>query len=70
MEHLNIVLVLWKEYFEAIDTVKGELRRTFHQENFLFIRSVEAMLINGANGRKMSLSPRFKKLYKNDYRHG
>ena len=55
-----------KEYFEAIDTVKGDLHRRFQQENFLFIRSVEALLIDSANGRNISLSPRFKKLYKND----
>ncbi len=55
-----------KEYFEAIDTVKGELHGRFYQEHCLFIRSVKAMLIDSANGRKISLSPRFKKLYKND----
>ena len=51
-----------KEYFEAIDNVKGDLHTRFQQENFLFERSIEAFLMESANG-KNSLSPRFKKLW-------
>ena len=30
-----------KDYFEALDCVKGELEKRFHQENFMFIRMIE-----------------------------
>ena len=55
-----------KEYFEAIDCVKGELERCFHQDNFLFVRSIEAVLISSANGRPFSLDEKFKDVYSKD----
>ena len=55
-----------KEYFEAIDCVKGELERRFCQENFLFVRNIEAMLISSANGMPCTLPPRFKDIYDKD----
>ena len=55
-----------KEYFEAIDCVKGELERRFHQNNFLFVRDTEAMLISSANAKPYSLSDRFVEIYGKD----
>lgn len=55
-----------KEYFEAIDCVKGELERRFHQDNFLFVRSIETMLISSANGSPYSFSQTFKDIYGKD----
>ena len=52
-----------KEYIEAIDCVKGELERRFHQDNFLFVRSIEAMLINSADGKPFNLTQKFKDIY-------
>ena len=49
-----------KKYFEAIDCVKGELKRCCGQESFLFIRNIEAMLISSANGMPCTLPSRFK----------
>ena len=36
------------------------LERRFHQDNFLFVSSIEAMLISSANGRPFSLNQKFK----------
>ena len=55
-----------KEYFEAIDCVKGELERRFHKDNFLFVRSIEAMLMNSANGKPFNLTQKFKDIYDKD----
>ena len=55
-----------KEYFEAIDNVKGDLHRRFQQDNFVFVRSIEALLTDSANGKTISISPKFKGLYGND----
>ena len=41
-----------REYFEAID--KAEKR--FTQQNFLFVRSVEALLIDSANGKPVAIT--------------
>ena len=54
------------QYFEAIDCVKEELKRHFHQGNFLFIREVESMLINSANGKAFSIPLKLKELYNQD----
>ena len=40
-----------REYFEAINKVKGDLEKRFTQQNFLFVRSVEALLIDSASGK-------------------
>ena len=40
-----------REYFEAIDIIKGELERRFAQENFLFARQTEELLLNSANAK-------------------
>ena len=52
-----------KEYFEALDCVKGELERRFQQDNFHFVRAIESILILSANGRTSSFSDRFQEVY-------
>ena len=44
-----------KEYFEAIDCIKGDLEKRFLQENFCFVQKIERVLIDNANGRSSSL---------------
>ena len=51
------------DYFETIDHVKGELQRLFQQENFIFVKSVESLLVDSANGKSLSLPTRLKELY-------
>ena len=55
-----------REYFEAIDSVKGDLEKRFTQQNFLFVRSVEALLIDSANGKPVSLPEKMFKMYERD----
>ena len=55
-----------KQYYEAIDNVKGDLHRRFQQDNFSFVRSIETLLTDSANGKSISISPKFKRLYGND----
>ena len=55
-----------KEYFQAIDCVKGELQRRFHQDNFLLVRNIETILINSANGNPCSFPETFKTTFGND----
>ena len=55
-----------KEYFEALDCVKGELKRRFQQDNFLFVRAIERILISSANGCIFSFSDRFQEVYGKD----
>ena len=49
----NVEDLYRKEYFQAIDCVKGELERRFHQDNFLLVRNIETILINSANGKTL-----------------
>ena len=46
-----------KEYYQAIDCVKGELERRFN---------IEKMLINSANGKSYSFPNTFKEIYDKD----
>ena len=55
-----------REYFEAIDIIKGELEQRFEQENFLFARQVEELLLKSANAKAVDLPERMKSLYCND----
>lgn len=55
-----------REYFQALDEVKGDLERRFQQKNFLFVRSIEELLLNCANGRAFSLPEDFVTLYQKD----
>ena len=55
-----------KEYFEALDSVKGELERHFQQDNLLFVRAIERILISSANGSTSSFSDRFQEVYGKD----
>ena len=55
-----------KDYFEALDSVKGELEKRFRQENFMFIRTIECILIDSANGKNVSVPTKVKSLYKDD----
>ena len=43
-------------YFKAINCVKGELQRRFQQENLIFVKSIESLLVDSANGKSLSLS--------------
>ena len=55
-----------KNILRLLSVVKGELERRFHQDNFLFVRSIEAVLISSANGRPFSLDEKFKDVYSKD----
>lgn len=55
-----------REYFEAIDIIKGELERRFAQENFLFARQTEELLLSSANAKPINLPERMKSIYCND----
>ena len=57
---------LYREYFEAIDKVKGDLEKRFTQQNFLFVRSVEALLIDSTNGKPVSLPEKMVKMYERE----
>ena len=55
-----------KEYFQAIDCVKGELVRHFHQDNFLLVRNIEAILLKSANGNPGSFPNTFQDTFSDD----
>ena len=55
-----------KEYFQAIDCVKGELERRFHQDNFLLVRNIEAILLKSANGNPGSFPNTFQDTFSDD----
>jgi len=44
-----------KEYFQAIDSIKGDLESRFMQGSFLLVRKIESLLIDSANGRDVSI---------------
>ena len=54
-----------REYFEAMDIIKGELERRFAQENFLFARQTEELLLSSANAKPVNLPERMKSIYCN-----
>ena len=46
-----------KVYFEVIDSLVGDLKKPFKQENtFIFIQKLEILLPDSANGRLVTLS--------------
>ena len=55
-----------KDYFQAIDEVKGDLEKRFRQKNFLFVQSIENLLLDSANGKAFSLPEDISTLYQND----
>ena len=55
-----------REYFQAIDSIKGELENHFMQESFLFVRKIETLLIDSANGKDVSIPREVSDLYKDD----
>ena len=55
-----------KEYFQAIDCVKGELEKSFHQDNFLLVRNIEAILLKSANGNPGSFPNTFQDTFSDD----
>ena len=55
-----------KEYFQAIDTIKGDLENRFMQGSFLFVRKIESLLIDSANGKGVSIPKEVSDLYGND----
>ena len=55
-----------KEYFQAIDSIKGDLESRFMQKSFLLVRKIESLLIDSANGKDVSIPKEISDLYKDD----
>ena len=55
-----------KEYFDVIDNVKGDLERRFTQRNFLFVRNIESLLIDSANGEPITVPQEVADMYHTD----
>ena len=55
-----------KEYYEAIDIIKGELEKRFSQQNFLLVREIEKVLLNNANAESASIPVEIQSLYHED----
>lgn len=55
-----------KEYFQAIDSIKGDLESRFMQGSFLLVRKIESLLIGSANGRDVSFPEEISDSYKDD----
>ncbi len=55
-----------KEYFEVIDAIKGSLEDRFLQENFLFVRKIETLLIDSANGKEVVVPQDICTMYQKD----
>lgn len=55
-----------KQYYEAIDLVKGDLERRFTQKNFLIVKQIEKMLINASNGTDFDVPQELCDLYQRD----
>ena len=53
-------------YFEVIDWIIGEITNRFDQHSFKFIRKVEAILIEAANGKEVQIPPDVRTCYEND----
>ena len=54
-----------KEYFEVIDSLVGDLKNRFKQNNFIFVQKLETLLIDSANGRPVTLLKEIIHMYKN-----
>ena len=52
-----------KEYFQAIDNIKGDLENRFMQETFLLVRKIESLLLDSANGKDVSIPEKIRDLY-------
>ena len=55
-----------KDYYQVIDSVAGELESRFMQESFVFVRSIETLLLDSANSKPVILSDELMEMYKND----
>lgn len=55
-----------KEYYEAIDLIKGELESRFSKPNFVLVREIEKVLFSSANGECTSIPEAVQSLYSND----
>ena len=64
--HASIDAYYRMEYFQAIDTVVGELENRFTQENFLVVRKIEDLLLNSANNKPVPLPEELCSLYHKD----
>ena len=58
------------DYFEAIHRVKGELQRPFQYGNFIFVKSIESLLVDRVNGKSLSLHTRLTRVVWQRYGHG
>ena len=43
-----------KEYFEDIDSLVGDLKKQFKQNNFIFVQKLETLLLDNANGQPVT----------------
>lgn len=64
--HVSIEDYYRREYYQAIDTVIGELESRFIQESFLLVRKIETILLDSANGKAVSLPQEICSLYQKD----
>ena len=55
-----------KEYFDVIDSTIGSLERRFMQPHFNIVRNIEAVLMDSANGKAVTLTNEFVLLYAKD----
>ena len=55
-----------KEYFDIVDNVKGELEQRFTDRNFLFVRNIESLLIDSANGKPVVVPQEVADIYQAD----
>lgn len=55
-----------QQYFEAIDTVKGQIEKRFFHRNLSVTYQIEQLLINAANGDDISLPETVKDMYQAD----
>ena len=55
-----------KEYFEVIDTVRGDLEWHFTQQNFVFVKNIESLLIDSAHGEPVTVPQEVSDIYQTD----
>ena len=55
-----------KEYFQAIDSITGDLENRFQQEGFSIIRKVEYLLLDSANGKEAVIPDEIHTFYNTD----
>ena len=53
-------------YYDALDTVRGQLEKRFLNQNLIIAHQMEELLINAANGSDFTLSQSIKDMYEED----